>query len=71
MIRKKPYGALVDYHFSSPQYPKIGWYAYFTNKPPLFIGKNWVAARDFIAELPNGNPFRRFISNITGRAIKA
>lgn len=51
LIRKKAYGATVVYSFGNSTI-QIGWHAHFTNKPNIFIGRNWVKARDFIAQMP-------------------
>ena len=73
LIRKKSFGANVIYNFGdkTEQIP-IGWYAHFTNKPPKFIGHNWLAARDYINKLPTDNILKRFVPSflITSFTLK-
>ena len=58
MIRKKALGASVVYNFDQTTEYKIGWYAHFSNKSAKFIGSNWLAANDFIEQLPTENVLR-------------
>ena len=73
LISKKAYGAKVVYNYSNAQnIPPIGWYAYFSTKPCVFIGQNWVMAHDYINRMPTDSILKRYIPNfmLTGFTLK-
>lgn len=67
LAKEKCWGACVDYNFGHKnEGPKIGWYLHNPRKPAYFIGQNWVAARDFIDQMPTDSILQKYIPSWIG-----
>lgn len=71
LAKAKCWGACVAYNFGCKENegPKIGWYLHNPRKPAYLIGSNWVAARDFIAQMPTDSILQKYVPAFLGGAL--
>ncbi len=63
LAREKSWGSHIIYNFGNKtnEGPQIGWYLHNPRQPAFLIGSNYIAARDFIAQMPTDSILKKYV----------